>query len=483
MIGAELKKLAQHSAIYGVADVVPYLVNFLLLPVFTTYLTPADYGALSILLLFGVLTKIFFRFGFDSGFFRIYYEQKTARDKKTLATTLFVTVFAVSSTLFSLCVVLAAPLSRWLLGVELTGTATATWVILVVADTLLNTFAFIPMNLFRILEKPVSFTVMTLIRSFVNIGLKVFLVVSGWGVAGILWADVISSFVFVLALSPTLVRNLTFTFSSSMLRSAAAFGLPKVPHGLAHQILNFSDRKLIEIFLALSASGLYHIGYMLGTGVKFFLAAFELAWGPWVYAQLGKPDAARTLARVATYAFAAAVACGLLNAVFGRELLWLMVKPDFHDAHSVIPIVVLAYVTQGVFALTSVGIGISKQTMHYPVMTLSAALANIILNILWIPRFGIEGAAWATVVGYGLMAVMGIYFGNKHYPIPYEWSRLARIAAAAALAYGVSTLAGDAWQTAIPLKLAATLVFPAALAALGFFRHDEIAWLKERLAT
>ena len=118
--------------------------------------------------------------------------------------------------------------------------------------------------------------------------------------------------------------------------------------------MNFSDRKLIEIFLALSASGLYHIGYMLGTGVKFFLAAFELAWGPWVYAQLGKPDAARTLARVATYAFAAAVACGLLNAVFGRELLWLMVKPDFHDAHSVIPIVVLAYVTQGVFALTSV---------------------------------------------------------------------------------------------------------------------------------
>ena len=160
-----------------------------------------------------------------------------------------------------------------------------------------------------------------------------------------------------------------------------------------------------------------------------------------------------------------------------------MVKPDFHDAHSVIPIVVLAYVTQGVFALTSVGIGISKQTMYYPVMTLSAALANIILNILWIPRFGIEGAAWATVVGYGLMAVMGIYFGNKHYPIPYEWSRLARIAAAAALAYAVSTLAGDAWQTAIPLKLAATLVFPAALAALGFFRHDEIAWLKERLAT
>ena len=280
MIGAELKKLAQHSAIYGVADVVPYLINFLLLPVFTAYLSPANYGALGILLLFGVLTKIFFRSGLDSGFFRIYYEQDTGRDKKVLATTLFASAFAISSTLFLLCVVLARPLSRWLLGSELPEPSIATWVILVAADTLLNTFAFVPMNLFRIREKPASFTVMTLIRSFVNIGLKVFLVVSGWGVAGVLWADVIASLVFVVALSPTLIRNLAPAISMPMLRSAVAFGLPKVPHGLAHQILNFSDRKLIEIFLALSASGLYHIGYMLGTGVKFFPRRVRARVGP-----------------------------------------------------------------------------------------------------------------------------------------------------------------------------------------------------------
>lgn len=481
MIRAELKKLAQHSAIYGVADVVPYLINFLLLPIFTTYLSPANYGALGILLLFGVLTKILFRSGLDSGFFRIYYEQKTDEDRKLLATTLFTTAFAISATLFTLCVVFAGPLSRWLLGDDLSQSQIATWVVLVAADTLLNTFAFVPMNLFRMQEKPTSFTVMTLIRSFVNIGLKVILVVSGWGVAGVLWADVAASLVFVLALSPTLVRNLARGFSVPMLRSAAAFGLPKVPHGLAHQILNLSDRKLIELFISLSAAGLYHIGYMMGTGVKFFLSAFELAWGPFVYAQLDKPDAARTLARLATYAFATLVGCGLLNAVFGRELLFLMAKPEFHAAYPVIPIVVLAYMTQGLYALTSIGISISKKTMYFPVMTLSAAVVNVVLNILWIPRFGIEGAAWATVAGYGLMAVMGIYFGNKHYPIPFEWSRLARIAMAAALAYLVSTLAPLEWQLAIPIKLGASLVFPAAMFAFGFFRHDEIEWLKRLL--
>ena len=121
-------------------------------------------------------------------------------------------------------------------------------------------------ELFRITERPKAFTVMTLFRSGINIGLKLTLIVSGWGVSGVLWADLIASLLFVAALAPTLVRNLTVGFSLPLLKEAAAFGLPKVPHGIAHQVLNLSDRKLIEIFAALSASGLYHIGYMMGTG-------------------------------------------------------------------------------------------------------------------------------------------------------------------------------------------------------------------------
>ena len=170
MIRTELKKLAEHSAIYGVADVVPYLINFLLLPVFTTYLAPVDYGALSLLLLFGVLTKILFRSGLDAGFFRIYYERKTDRDRKLLATTLFTAAITVSAFGFALSVMGASVLGRWLLGDAFASSQAAGWIVLIAADTLLNTFAFVPMNLFRITERPKAFTVMTLFRSGINIG-------------------------------------------------------------------------------------------------------------------------------------------------------------------------------------------------------------------------------------------------------------------------------------------------------------------------
>ena len=478
MIRTELKRLAHHSAIYGAADVLPYLVNFFLLPVFTAYLSPRDYGAFGILNLFSVLTKILFRMGLDSGFFRIYYELTTERERKVLATTLFVSAFATSALLFAACAVFSAPLGRILLGDEVRGSSVTAWILLVAADTFLNTFAFVPMNLFRIQGRPTAFTVMTLFRSFLNIFLKLVLVLGGWGVTGVLVADAAASVLFVLALSPILLRNLVPAFSWPMLSRSLAFGLPKVPHGLAHQVLNLSDRKLIEIYSTLAASGLYHTGYVMGTGVKFFLSAFELAWSPFVYAQLEKPDAPRILARIATYAFATLCGFGLLNAVFGRELLFLMTQPRFHDAHPVIPVVVLAYGMQGVFALTSIGIGISKKTRYFPVITFAAAVLNVGLNVVLIPRVGILGAAWATVAGYSLMAGLGYWLGNRHYPIPFEGRRLFKIVLASAIAFALSSLAPRSLWAAVPLKAAACATFPLALWAFGFFREDELRWLR-----
>jgi O-antigen/teichoic acid export membrane protein len=474
VIRGELKKLAQHSAIYGMADIAPYAVNFFLLPIFTSYLSPADYGAFGILQLLSVVTKIFFRLGLDSGFFRIYYELTEERDRKILATTLFTTSLVVSVCLFALCAAFSAPLGRFLLGSDFPLPRIQVWILLVAGDTLVNTFAFVPMNLFRIQGRPSAFTTMTLFRSFLNIGLKLALVMGGFGVTGVLTSDLLSSILFAAVLFPTLAGNLAAGFSRPMLREAASFGLPKVPHGLAHQILNLSDRKLIQVYSTLAESGIYNIGYTMGTGVKFFLSAFELAWAPFVYAQLRKPDAPRLLARVATYAFAALFGFGLLNAIFGRELLWLMTQKEFHEAYHVIPVVVLAYMIQGIFALTSIGIGISKKSKYFPMLTISAATLNVVLNVLWIPRVGTIGAAWATVAGYALMAAMGAYLGSREYPIPFEWHRLWRVVLAAGISFGVSTLAPVDWHRAVPIKAGAALVFPLALWGLGFFQKEEL---------
>ena len=90
MLKTHVKTLARHAAIYGSADVFGNVISFLLLPVMTRHLSTSEYGALGILLFFAVMTKVLFRMGLDSGFFRIYYEQQNDRDRRTFNTTIFV---------------------------------------------------------------------------------------------------------------------------------------------------------------------------------------------------------------------------------------------------------------------------------------------------------------------------------------------------------------------------------------------------------
>ena len=151
------------------------------------------------------------------------------------------------------------------------------------------------------------------------------------------------------------------------------------------------------------------MGYTFGGGVKFALSAFEPAWGPFVYAQARLEGGAVTLARVATYAYAGFAAAALAVAALGPDLLRLMTprNPAFHAAAPIIPVVALAYLLHGVFLLTSVGIGIARQARYYPMVTAAAAAANVAANLVLIPRFGAMGAAWATVLAYAVMAVLG----------------------------------------------------------------------------
>jgi len=473
-----LRKLLAQSAIYGTADVFTNVVSFLLLPLFTRFLSPADYGVLGVLLLFSAMAKILFRMGLDGAFFRVYYDQKGEAGQRRLAGTVALFAAGAGSLLLGGVVLWAGPLTRLLFS---PASPPESWVVLAAADIYLGVFAFIPLNLLRIQDRPGLFSAFSVTRHTLHIGLKVVLVVRGWGVPGILWSNVIATGVFSLALLPILVRHASLRFSPQLLRETMRFGLRKVPHGVMIQVQNLIDRRHLLAFVDLSQVGVYHAGYMIGTAVKFALSAFEPAWQPFVYAQLRKPDAATTLARIVTYAFASFVSVGLGVAVLSRELVQLMTAPEFHAAAGIVPVVTLAYVLHGTFLLTSIGIAIRKKTGYYPFITAIAATCNISANLLLIPRIGMMGAAWATVLSYGVMAALGLWISQRLYPMPLEWPRLGRVTGAAAACYLLSLLAPQALLPALLVKCVTLASFPVWLLASGFLRPSEKEWLGRRL--
>jgi O-antigen/teichoic acid export membrane protein len=395
---ARLKHLARNLVIYGLGDAATSIVSFFLLPVYVRYLTPEDYGVIGLLLTVEVASKIVFRWGVDASFMRLYYDCPDHRARQRLASTIFLFLVAVNGSLLVAALIAAPWIAAHLFGAVRNVGALR----LVLANTFVVGFYFIPFHVLRIKGNSPQFIALTISRSLATLLLRLLLVVVlKWGVLGVVLADVFVTIAFTIVLGRWFAPLIRPVFSTQVLREALSFGLPRIPHGVAHQTIAVADRYILTRFVTLREIGLYSIGATFGLAMKLFLSAFEYAWAPFYFAMMREPDARRTFSLVTTYGLAILVLLASGLAAIADDVVRLMTKPEFFAASRVIPWIGLGVLFQGVYLLTSIGLNITKQTAYYPVATMCAAAASIGTNLLLVPSFGVLGAAWANTVAYG----------------------------------------------------------------------------------
>lgn len=473
---ARLTQLARHLAIYGLGDVATSILSFLLLPVYVRYLSPADYGVISLLLTVEVVAKILFRWGVDASFMRLYYDCADHASRQRLASTIFWFLAALNGTLLALGLAAAPWLAAHLFGV----TSHVTALRLVLFNTFVVGFYFIPFHVLRIQGRSPQFIALTVTRSLATLVLRLLLVVVfKMGVMGVVLADVFVTLAFTLALVKWFAPLIRPVFAGPVLREALSFGLPRVPHGVAHQAIAVADRYILAQFVTLREVGLYSIGASFGLAMKLFLSAFENAWAPFYFATMTEPDAKRTFKVVTTYGLAALVLLAAGLAAVADDVVRLMTTPEFYTAAAVIPWIGMGVLFQGVYLLTSIGLNITKQTAYYPVATLCAAFTSIAANLWLIPRFGVMGAAWANSLAYGVLAVTGMALSQRFYPIAYEWGRILRVAVAGLGAFLASRLLLPSQMPPLLGFLSrggmVLAVYPVLLFAMGFYQPREVA--------
>ena len=483
---ARVKNLFGNLAIYGLGDVATSIVSLLLLPVFTSYLTPADYGVIFMLLTVEAVTKVLFRWGVDTAFMRLYYDCGDQPARQRLASTIFFFLLTVNGALLVVALFSLDLLTPLLLedGETDPGGSLNVLVGLTLVNTFVTGFFFMPFQLLRIGGQPRQFIALTFARSAGTIIARLLLVIwAGMGVFGIVVADLVVTGLFSVALVRWFASLIRPVFSRAVIREALAFGLPRVPHSIAHQVIGFADRYLLKAYGTLADVGLYSIGASFGLALKFFLSAFEAAWTPFFLGVMREPDARRIYGTVSTYVVALLVLlvgglCALAPAV-----VRLFTAEAYQGAAVVVPWVALGVMFQGFYLVGSIGLVITKRTKLYPIATGSAAAVTILANVLLIPRYGILGAAWANTLSYFTLAVVTVAFSRRVYPIPYEWARLFRIAVAGLAGYGVAV-------TAVPESLHALVrigasglimvgIYGATLFTTGFFHPGELKHLRE----
>jgi O-antigen/teichoic acid export membrane protein len=469
----KLRELSKNLAIYGAGDVAIQAVNFLLLRFYVEYLTPTDYGILALLASIEAPVKLFFRWGIDGAFMRYWFDCDDEHERQRLSSTLFFFLLALNGVLLVLSLAAAPFLSERLLR--------APGYTLALQLVLLNTFAigftFIPFHVLRMEKRAREFSTLTFARSLSTVILRIALVMGmGLGVLGVVIADVVVTAALMIVMIRWFAPLIRPVFSKALLRKCLAFGLPRVPHGLALQVMAVGDRWVLSRYLDVQAVGFYSMGVSFGLIQKIALGAFEYAWAPFYYATAREPDAPRVFSRVTTYGVAvlALMTAGLSAIAF--DLLNIVTRGQYVGSAGVVAWTAVGVFFYGVYLLTSIGLNITSRTQYYPVSTAVGAASNIGLCFALIPRYGIIGAAWANAAAYAVQAGLAYRMSQHFYPVRYEHARVLRAVGAAVLAYVIASAlpAMPSWA-GLPLRgTTVILVMGGLLLMTGFFNGEEL---------
>jgi O-antigen/teichoic acid export membrane protein len=423
---------------------------------------------------------VVFRWGVDTAFMRLYYDCVNARARQRLASTIFFFLLGANGFL----VVIGVMSAKWLSGETIGAPHAGLFVALTIVNTFIAGFYFIPYQVLRIGERSGQYVSLTFGRSAATIIARVvFVIWMGKGVLGIVLADIVVTTALTLVLIRWFVPLIRPVFSRPVIDDALRFGLPRIPHSIAQQILGVSDRYFLKAYGTLTEVGLYSIGSTFGLALKLFLSAFESAWTPFFLAVMTEPDAPRIYSTISTYIVAVLVLLTAGLCVVAPAVVDLATAPAFHGASAVTPWIAISVMFQGLYLVGSIGIVITKRTMLYPISTGVAAAVTIVANMILIPRYGMLGAAYANVVAYAALAGVTGVFSWRVYPIHYEWSRLLRIGVAGGVSYIVAVWSVPSWMHPFEaLLVGGSVTVPAYLLSLyvtGFFHVGELQRLGE----
>jgi len=479
----QIGELGKQTVIYGLGDGLKRFIGFLLLPLYTTRLTPADYGELDLSLVVLALSGTFAVQGLKNAFFRHYTVSDDPDERTALLSSTFIYMSVTSFLLYSLIYLLADELAGLLFTDGAGGQAV--YIQLVAVVGFFETISIIPLDSFRANMQPVPYVVILVVGFLLQTTANIYLVaVLGLGVRGVLMGYLLGALVVAVASIVMARRRMRPIVVVAHLRELLAFGLPLIPVGLAWWLLGVSNRLLLERFASSQELGLYSLGYKMANILAFVvITPFTTAWGPYVYRTWRGPRAKETYAWVATHYLLVLSIVGMGLVALTEPVLRVMSAPDFWEAHRVVLPLVGASMAYGMMSIFDLGINITKRTRHFTYIIGLGGLLNVALNVVLIPLFGMMGAGVSLLLAYvGTMALSAVV-AQRFYPVPYEFGRMARIAAVF-LIVGVLTTVVRIEQPVADLafRLFVLAAFVGGLVVAGVFTERDIATLRRLYA-
>ncbi len=430
------KKLFQQTFIYGLATVIPRILNYFLVPLHTSgVMTTAQYGEISNVFAYFVLLNVLLSYGMETTFFRFFHkENNKAEVINTSAWSLIG-----SSVFFLLIGFLFQRELAVIAEIPLRVVQFALWILV------LDALVVIPFAWLRAKERPIRYAIIKTVSVGINLILNyIFLKhLFNWSeksaffeqfyrpnfqVEYVFLANLIASLVTLLVLFKFYTK-LKLHFDKALWKRMMNYAIPILIAGLAYAINEASDRMMMMYLLpediAKSQLGIYAACYKLAIFMTLFTMAFRLVIEPFFFKHAAHENAKHTYAEITKYftIFGALILVGVM--VFIDILKRILIRdPIFWEAMNIVPLILLANLFLGIYYNLSVWYKVTDRTKYGSYISIIAAVITIGANLWLIPLIGYIGAAIGTLAAYASMMLLSYIWGQKYYHIPYDMKKL-----------------------------------------------------------
>lgn len=460
-----LRNLAGQTAIYGLSSIVARFVNFLLVPLYTSKFVfePAEYGVVTALYAWTALLNVVLTFGMETTYFRFTARNEVRDDKAGLGRLYATATYGLFFPALAFMLLGGAFSGHIANGLGFAPFASSVLMLVLIIG--IDAITTIPMARLRQQGRPWKFAAINMLSVAVNVGLSVFFILYcmkryNMGQSNALIDAVYDpsfgvGYVFAINLVATAVKLLVLLpawpafrgFDRTLLRALFAFGAPLMIAGLAGMVNETADRVILKYLLppdvADSEIGIYGACYKLAVLITLFIQAFRMGAEPFFFNHAKEKDSKETFARIMNIFVAVCMSAFLVVMLFLDLFKWFIPNPAYHAGLRVVPILMLANVFLGIYYNQSVWYKLTDRPRVGSTISIIGAAITIVLLFALIPALGYMGAAWATFICYASMAVISYVWGQRHYPIPYNVSRvLLYMAGAVVLWWGTTTVLG-----------------------------------------
>ena len=422
-----LKSFFKDTIIYGLATVLPRLMNFILVPLHTDTLDTASYSDNTYFYVYAAFFNVLLTYGMETAFFRFFSKEN---EKKKVYSTTLISLVVSTITVFAVVMIFNQSLAEFV-------NLRLDYFNYLIGVLVLDTLVVAPFAYLRATGKPIKFTFIKLSNIFTYVLLNFFFLwaipkynieFSGYEktdlVKYIFIANLAASAVTIILLLPYFLKT-KWIFDKAIFKQMLNYGLPIMIAGLAYVINENFDKWLIPDVLGKDINGAYAGCYKLAVFMTIFIQAFRLGAEPFFFNHAKEKNAKNTYALIMKYF----VICGALMLLFIVGFIdvfkALIVRDEaYWKAIEIVPIVLLANLFLGIYFNLAIWYKLTDKTRFGMYISIIGAIITIALNIMLLPKYGFVAAAWTTLIAYAIMMITSYTLGQKHYKVPYQVSRI-----------------------------------------------------------